>query len=438
MNCSDARDLMVDCFDHFPDDDVVVSLMHHLEACPQCHEVFQSLQRTAESAGSLALPGASEGFKERIMHTIAHAEPVPAQSPARSWSIRLAAVAVAACVAVVAGSWFASNYQRSSRIALAAMTEAVDAMHDIGSIHIQARMRTSPHDNFQLILLDADFVPIELWKRWGDSVQWRVEEPGRVVVDDGDAARMLIRTINAVHESPDGIGYVGWLGRLLDPSAIIETEIGLIEKQGSAMEMTEAVGSDGEAELVVTVEAKPQSSYENDYLFNKSIEDSYNTRIYRLDETTKRLKALDIYVNTDQGDVLVFQTTAIDYDVPLDDALFTLDVPENAVAFVEPVAGETPGPDTPKAAAQAFFDACAASDWPTVARFMQMSEVPDTIKPILGGIELVHLGEPFQSGRYPGWFVPYEIRMSSGETKKHNLSVRNDNAAQVYLVDGGI
>ena len=50
---------------------------------------------------------------------------------------------------------------------------------------------------------------------------------------------------------------------------------------------------------------------------------------------------------------------------------------------------------------------------------------------------IVEIGEPFRSGSYPGWFVPYEIKLWTGETRKFNLAVRNDNPARRYIVDGG-
>ena len=59
-----------------------------------------------------------------------------------------------------------------------------------------------------------------------------------------------------------------------------------------------------------------------------------------------------------------------------------------------------------------------------------------------GGLPLefptISLGEPFQSAGYAGWFVPYEIKLKSGGTKKHNLAIRNDNPAHRFQFDGGI
>jgi hypothetical protein len=92
----------------------------------------------------------------------------------------------------------------------------------------------------------------------------------------------------------------------------------------------------------------------------------------------------------------------------------------------------------PKEAAQAFFEACADENWDEVLKFWPASAVDQRLKDYLGGIEIVSIGEPFKSGNYGGWFVPYEIKFKSGATKKMNLAVRNDNPAQRYVVDGGI
>ena len=54
-----------------------------------------------------------------------------------------------------------------------------------------------------------------------------------------------------------------------------------------------------------------------------------------------------------------------------------------------------------------------------------------------GGLQLISLGEPFQSGLYAGYFVPYQVRMPGGSIKTHKLAVRNDNPAHRWMVDGG-
>ncbi|MHC4063858.1 MAG: hypothetical protein ACYSUI_05080, partial [Planctomycetota bacterium] len=71
-------------------------------------------------------------------------------------------------------------------------------------------------------------------------------------------------------------------------------------------------------------------------------------------------------------------------------------------------------------------------------KFLTRSEVDRGLRSYLGGSEVISIGAPFQSGQYGGWFVPYEIKLRSGETKKHKLALRNDNPAHRYVVDGGI
>jgi hypothetical protein len=95
---------------------------------------------------------------------------------------------------------------------------------------------------------------------------------------------------------------------------------------------------------------------------------------------------------------------------------------------------------TPKEAAEVFFQACADENWEEVLKFRRISRVDDQTKTHLGGLEIVSLGEPFQSAGYDpsGWFVPYEIRLKSGEVKKYNLAIRKDNPAKRFVVDGGI
>jgi len=88
--------------------------------------------------------------------------------------------------------------------------------------------------------------------------------------------------------------------------------------------------------------------------------------------------------------------------------------------------------------AEAFFHACEDENWDEVKKFWPVSDIPQRIKDILGGLKLISLGDPFQSGRYPGWFVPYEIRFRNGSVKKMNLAVRNDNPAKRYVFDGGL
>ncbi|MHC4759214.1 MAG: hypothetical protein ACYTE8_11205 [Planctomycetota bacterium] len=91
---------------------------------------------------------------------------------------------------------------------------------------------------------------------------------------------------------------------------------------------------------------------------------------------------------------------------------------------------------TPKEVAEALFTACAEENWDEFQKYWGSGH--EKMKDYLGGLEIISIGEPFQKGAYPGWFVPYEIKLKNGHVKKHNLAIRNDNATKRYMFDGGI
>ena len=98
---------------------------------------------------------------------------------------------------------------------------------------------------------------------------------------------------------------------------------------------------------------------------------------------------------------------------------------------------------TPKEAAVRFFRALSKgkfSDvekvWNTLAysNDYEKKEIEEKSK----DLEIISLGEPFKSGLYPGWFVPYKINFKYGETVEFNLAIRNDNKKKTWNIDGGI
>ena len=149
-------------------------------------------------------------------------------------------------------------------------------------------------------------------------------------------------------------------------------------------------------------------------------------------------------MHTVNDDILVFEVTEIEYNVEIDDDIFALDLPEDIIWTRDPEIlddNERYEEMSPKEATEGFFQACADENWEEVLKYWGSSQIDDRIKAYLGGLEIISLGEPFQSGHYArglGWFVPYEIRMKSGEVKKMNLAIRKDNPAKRFIVDGGL
>jgi outer membrane lipoprotein-sorting protein len=313
---------------------------------------------------------------------------------------------------------------------------------NLRSVYIKAQIRTIARDNFELIRLNIDFVSHEMWKEFDGTAhgKWRIEKPGRVVVMDGKSSLLLIRPKYAARGGVT-TGFVGWLKPLLDVDKVLDSEIKLAQKQGSKLLLTHEKGLDERDKLVVSVEALAQGDFTNDWLKNKSIPASDNLRVYTFDAETKFLETLEVYVQTGQEDVLVLQITDIEYNIEIDPALFALELPEDVIWFERPtklVDNEKYEQMGPREMAQAFFQACADEDWDEFLKFWSASAVDQRMKDYLGGVEIISIGEPFKSGRYAGWFVPYEIKLKSGRIKKFNLAVRNDNPAKRYVVDGGI
>lgn len=333
-------------------------------------------------------------------------------------------------------------FHRSVPTASAAqvLQDAIDAVSDLWSVHMEARMRTSPGDNFSNIGLNYKFVDIEMWKRTDidGTVQWRVQKPGRILLMDGQTTTMLIGTnYGVLREKPLPLGcYDSWSGRLLNVHDLLDSEL-----QRAKNDPGREICLWYEGDKLVLEAAVTTDLSEDDYLRNQFIQDSDHVKVYRFDAKTKLLEALEVYVRTEDQDVLIFEVTNIEYNIDIKDDVFALDLPEDMVWSKEPEMlpdNERYQQMTPKEMATAFFQACADEDWEEYLKFDSVSKVSQETKDYLGGLEIISIGEPFKSGGYPGWFVPYEIKLKSGRTQKHNLAVRKDNPAKRYEVDGGI
>ena len=92
---------------------------------------------------------------------------------------------------------------------------------------------------------------------------------------------------------------------------------------------------------------------------------------------------------------------------------------------------------TSEQAARAFFEACGRQDWGEVEKFCTFAN-NDRLRQYLGGVSVVSLGEPFSSAANGAEFVPYEIKLTDGQIKKHNLALKRDLSTGRWFVDGGI
>ncbi len=453
MNCAECKELLVLDLEGLLDHVKEQAVREHLKDCPSCQAELQGLQTLQERLVKNGKALAQSNLEDKVLERIVRERNMRSKTATgistglkirriimKSRITKLATAAV--IIAAVALSISLFNKSVPTASAVEVLSKAREAMGKLKSVYIKLQIRTLPRDNFELIGLDYDFVANEIWKEFDGTIQgkWRIEKPGRVVTMDGQSSLLLIRPNFAVKGGVN-TGFVGWLRPLLNVDQLLDSEIKLAQEQGSELVLTREKGADGRDKLVIVVEASAQGDFTNDWLKNKSIPASDNCRIYTFDAKTKLLEGLEVYIHAQEKDVLVLKTTDIVYNVDIEPDLFALELPEDVIwdKPVEVLADNLKYQQmTPHEAAQAFFQACANEDWDEFLKFSPRSAVSQGTKDFLGGLEIISLGEPFKSGQYPGWFVPYEIKVKSGQVRKHNLAIRNDNPAKRYVVDGGI
>ena len=348
-------------------------------------------------------------------------------------------LATAAALFLVGSLWFTqpAEAQKAAEV----LARGAEAVPNPSTVHIIAKMRTPPNDNFGFVDPKCDFTTIEAWRQFGKQPKWRLEEPGRVVVMDGKSTIQLMRP-NTALKIPHATYDWGPVLDLTNVRDIITRELRDSLAKGWDLKLTHESTAKGEEELVVTVETKAGLP-DNDYLKNKYLDLADGRRVYRFNAKTQKLEGMEAYLNYAGGYVLVLAIERIEYDKPIDPAVFVLKLPEN-VGWIKELErlpdNEKYEKMTPLEAARAFFEACAKEDWGEVQKF-ETSPVTEESKKYLGGLEILQLGKPFQSKVYAGgkgWFIPYAIKLKNGTIKKHNLAMRNDNQAHRYEVDGGI
>jgi len=312
----------------------------------------------------------------------------------------------------------------------------------LSSFHMQGRIRSSANDNFSAIAAQADFIPIELWEQFKPKLEWRVEKAlgdknGRVAVMDGQSTTAWFKPNNMAMKFPGAAPSAfdtDWIHRIASLQKSITNEIKAARAKGWRVDETPEVAAGGRKASVVTIETKsglPDSSEQKNWFLMTA-----DTReVYHFDDETKRLVAVQIYLEEKSGETLVFESTQIDYNLAIQPDRFHLDLPADVAWYQEPQ--KVAGPDkyaklTPDQAARAFFEACSREDWEEVAKFWSMP-INDQLKQYLGGLKIVRLGDAYASKPYPGRFVPYEIQLRPQE---FNVCVSKTNAAGRYVITG--
>jgi len=160
--------------------------------------------------------------------------------------------------------------------------------------------------------------------------------------------------------------------------------------------------------------------------------------VYRFDSGSNLLEGLQVVVSATGVDAVVAEFTDFRYNEVFPQSLYALELPADVNWMTDPAAKPAQvSLNGPKEASAYFFDALARESWDSVLQVTSETRVPPVVKQVYGGLQVISIGEPFQSGLYPGYFVPYQVRLRNGSTKTFKLAVRNDNPAHRWIIDGG-
>jgi hypothetical protein len=418
-------------------------------------------------------------------------------------------MSIAATVAIlIIAVPFIWKYNSNIKAASGIFKSSIDATRFVKSMVIKLNVRTMSQDNFEFIGTNLDMVQHTVTKSFEKPVKWRIDKGERIVICDGKNQFLYMPKFEVAYKGPLNAGFVDWFQILLDPVKIFEKELSNLNDPDSKVEITET--SEG---IQMNISSKAKGNFLNDYLKNKSITQSDNRRDYIFDRITKLLKSLKIYIIENGKETLILETISVDFNVPVDNALFSpnnmrsivdnkntqdtlkiknkfdkqllqesdkkgvsSDTNSQTHTIIEPVIQtqtvQVQSKDTiqisssntnhdnteiielpsnyngrgyigigPKQAVEKALTCMVNNDWDCFEKswVMHLNKFLLLVyKDKYAGLKIIKIEDPFKSGKYPGVFVPSEIKLRSGRIQTINVPVRNDNKEKAWVIDGGL
>lgn len=453
MNCRSFRKRQAELLDSSPDPITTEDILEHAANCPKCARELREARTVINRITPSQRLRASSQVKERIMNSvnkISLTEQAGVNHQSRYYRlVQVGVLTTILLLAIAAVGWFTNRNDSNSSPAFTTLAQAAEFAQGIKSMHISARMRTIPGDNFEYIDPKAPLIPVEIWKEYGNPSMIYVKKPGRHIVFDGESTTMFMQSkvaSFAVKNNGFTEGVIGSLAPLLNIETLFQHERQSAENANASVTVGTGTltidGKDIGKRTVLTINAKAQGDFsESEYSKNTSIIESDNTRIYMFDPDTSRCDNVKVYVKTKHENVLVFETTKIEYDIPIKPSVFHLDIPKSVTWLKDPSELNTNTDNSsmqPDEVARGFFEALSKSDWQAARQFSGSLFDNTELRRMFGGLRIISIGKPFKSGMYRGCYVPYEIKLKSGQVKKFNLAIRNDNSRHQWSIDGGL
>ena len=443
------------------------SMEEHAAACDSCATTLRDAQRALDAVTphiDIALP---EGFRERLVEAARRrlaeqgGEPGQAASaisgpaaaadrnkaaapgqprhrrPARR-IIRLLSGAMAAAVLVIAALTLGLN--TPARAARNNFAQAVVAMEGVRSIRIELRIRTDEDEHFDYTNPLDEPVPHTLETIYTPQLLWRIEKPGRKALYDGRHTYLWFDALAEGEILPYSPGVAGMLYLLIDPGQLLSFEEQLTRSHDGSRYTLHREGDT----LRLTVHSPAQGDFsQSGYMRNASVAESDTRREYRFDAASGRLLGGSItFLSADGRERTLLEIDRIEYDAPLDAATLTA-LPEGITwrdqTQTEATASRLAGIDATEAA-RLILNAFAT--WDSAILDEALSAYGARGRQLLrnryAGATVVECSTPVRSGNYPGLFIPCRLRMADGTTEKLHLALRNDNAQQRWVIDGGL
>lgn len=446
MDCENCKLEMVNLLDLEVNPADVASIMDHIQQCPSCQIEYEKAKEVLSILRPKQQPSAPFLLKQNTINQLKMEEEKMSTQETKTVKLNsrfkkimsIAAVLTVIMVAIPIMDNTTNAFNKSARAANSFIESSIKATQFIKSMVINLKVRTDATDNFALVGTNYEMVNHIIYKKFELPSQWRIEKTGRTLVNDGNNQYLHIPKIEGYLKASKTATIAEWFLILLEPEKVLNKEQNNIKNDGSKFKMEEKNGL-----MYFTITSNAKGNFINDYCKNSSIEESDNRREYVFDKNTKLLKELKIYILEGKKETLIAEIINIDYNTNIDENLFSINLPKGTEwhDLTKELNSEAFKNISSKRAAELFFEGLSKNDWALVTQtfefFSNNNPKVKELKDRFGGLTLVRMGEPFKSGQYPGEFVPYEIKLKTGKTIKHNLAIRNDNPNKVWIVDGG-
>ena len=447
MSCEFINERISDLFDDTLAASEREELMAHIKSCDDCGRHFGEVSELAAVIRANSQLAASTGFRESLMKKIGE-EAMPRKEKqgkvVKPFAFKKA-LRIAASVLLLIGVIIAIVVMTTSRNPAVAAGKLNDrsllAMMEMKSVQMKFRIRTLGTEGFDFVDPSGGFMGCRLWKTFGDPPKWRMEKEGRIVIMDGKDQYLLLAGSGFTLKGSPQCGFVEWMRIFLDPAKLLESEKEFARAHHSYCKIEEK----GQ-HIILTIRAKALGNFQNSFALNSSVQESNNTRVYTFNKASMLPESLEVTIENGPHSIPVIELDSITYNQPVPDSLLSFKplkgFPVISLDALDSInRGGISGVNS-SSAARIFFEALNKNDNVQMKRLYPLGILAGgnsfrDLQKRYAGLELVWLGKPFKSGLYIGDFIPYMIRLKSGDTIRGTLALRKDNPSHAWNIDGG-